>query len=703
MPPRRGKWPSPGPKSSRGRPAAHRGKLRDFLPATANTGFQSNGFSMKDEAKHTASHQFSSLWGSGDAQLRQKPVTFVSAGVVEPLKEARPSDDAPAALTPEGSFRDPTEGTSGTVEVENADTQTGAIHVETSTESTLETMRQETTMAEPLTQKQSIDNLGKQLKTPVNETAGLFFFDLAEDEPMMDHTVPPPKIPSPRSSFSGSDSSEEVILFKGRTANGHATAQKNKVISPSSMTALSTELTQHKSETIVGARSPIPRAVAHPTRSSRGRPRPRKKRSRIPKALDNGDEDEDAILADYIDNMAADSDNDYIESQFQFAAGRRDLGGDDDAVNFGFSNDKSPMDDDVLNEEGEECRGSDLSDADVDDLVNWDDGQKDSEADMDDETLARLLAKQEELGLGGDDLLLYSGSFVNNDNKTASRKRPVRAGTSRGVREPASATQVADALDNLDLADWGQLTGQTRKRRSKQPPHFAVSDSEIEATLNTAWLRDRERKKSRKLEREALRAKGLLGKNVDPDDLRVKYMSGMKLDDMKLELTSFLLGSAERLDFPPLDKHARKILHELANKFKVKSQSIGKGDQRRPVLYRTNRTVRYTSTRAEDATSHVNQAASHIHRKYFHRVDLKGPRTEFPRNTGGDRSGHKALALQEGEIVGGSVPELGQENKGRNMLEKMGWSKGMSLGALDNQGILEPVAQVMKRSKAGLG
>lgn len=59
--------------------------------------------------------------------------------------------------------------------------------------------------------------------------------------------------------------------------------------------------------------------------------------------------------------------------------------------------------------------------------------------------------------------------------------------------------------------------------------------------------------------------------------------------------------------------------------------------------------------------------------------------------------------LREGEIVGASVPELGQANKGRAMLEKMGWSKGMGLGTLENKGILEPVAQVMKRSKAGLG
>lgn len=164
----------------------------------------------------------------------------------------------------------------------------------------------------------------------------------------------------------------------------------------------------------------------------------------------------------------------------------------------------------------------------------------------------------------------------------------------------------------------------------------------------------------------------------------------------------------DRLDFPPLDKHARKVLHELANKFNVKSQSTGKGDQRRPVLYRTSRTVRYTSTTIGDATGHVEQAAMRIHRKYFHRVD-KAQGAATPRGgmmgSAANRSvtGHKALTFRDGEIVGASVPELSQENKGRTMLEKMGWSKGMSLGAFDNQGILEPVTQVMKRSKAGLG
>ncbi|SPQ25898.1 dbb7f978-f873-4c6f-9281-4b015e99a38f [Thermothielavioides terrestris] len=356
------------------------------------------------------------------------------------------------------------------------------------------------------------------------------------------------------------------------------------------------------------------------------------------------DSDEDAILADYIANMTTNSDDDPLASHLRSLSGYRDLGGDDEAVNFGFDDGKSPgrndsSDDERSSAPGYDIGNSEMDDSEMDDSVNGDDDQE-MDAAVDDETLARLLAKQEELGLGGDDLLLFTSSFA-------------------------------------------------QRETTKSP-------------LQAAWQRDRERKKIRKLEREALRAGGLLGKNMDSNDLRVKYPSGMKLDDIKAELTSFLLGSVERLDFPPLDKHARMVLHEIANKLNIKSKSTGQGNQRRPVLYRTNRTFKYASTRIEDAASHVDKAATRVHRKYFHRVDVKVQRTESPRSAGG-RTSHKALTLREGEVVGASVPELGQDNKGRAMLEKMGWSKGMALGALDNKGILEPVAQVMKRSKAGLG
>ena len=66
-------------------------------------------------------------------------------------------------------------------------------------------------------------------------------------------------------------------------------------------------------------------------------------------------------------------------------------------------------------------------------------------------------------------------------------------------------------------------------------------------------------------------------------------------------------------------------------------------------------------------------------------------------------TGDSTATYRDGEIVGAAAPELGIENKGRQMLEKMGWSSGTALGALNNKGILQPVASVVKTTKAGLG
>lgn len=141
-----------------------------------------------------------------------------------------------------------------------------------------------------------------------------------------------------------------------------------------------------------------------------------------------------------------------------------------------------------------------------------------------------------------------------------------------------------------------------------------------------------------------------------------------------------------------MDKHARKVIHELANKFNVKSKSIGKADQRRPTLYRTKRTPRFD----EEA---FDLAIRRIQRRYFPRLDWKGKSSSGQPS----RSGHAEASYREGEIVGASAPELGTANRGRAMLEKMGWSMGTALGSIENKGILLPVTQTMKKSKAGLG
>lgn len=56
-----------------------------------------------------------------------------------------------------------------------------------------------------------------------------------------------------------------------------------------------------------------------------------------------------------------------------------------------------------------------------------------------------------------------------------------------------------------------------------------------------------------------------------------------------------------------------------------------------------------------------------------------------------------------GEVVGASAPEIGSENKGRAMLERMGWSSGMGIGAIGNKGGIDVIKHVVKTTKAGLG
>lgn len=95
-----------------------------------------------------------------------------------------------------------------------------------------------------------------------------------------------------------------------------------------------------------------------------------------------------------------------------------------------------------------------------------------------------------------------------------------------------------------------------------------------------------------------------------------------------------------------------------------------------------------------------DQVVTRTTRRYLPRLDAKGKRAKRPPPTRGNAG---AASYQDGEIVGGGAPELSVENRGRTMLEKMGWSTGTALGAMNNKGILLPVTQAMKRTKAGLG
>ena len=145
-----------------------------------------------------------------------------------------------------------------------------------------------------------------------------------------------------------------------------------------------------------------------------------------------------------------------------------------------------------------------------------------------------------------------------------------------------------------------------------------------------------------------------------------------------------------------MNKRDRRALHELANRLTLMSKSHGTGHERFPVLYRTKRTPNLSD---DDFDRVVEQ----LSRRFSNLRASKPPK----RNTiGVGRNGgysHAAVSCRDGEVVGAGAAELGQENRGRAMLEKMGWSTGTAIGALNNKGIMQPVVHIVKTTKAGLG
>lgn len=550
-----------------------------------------------------------------------------------------------------------------------------------------------------------------------------FFVDTIGDKTISQRHAGPVNIPSPPSpapSSSASSSGGDEVVFKGRS---HRKQQKPRpaVVDRVTIQVQTVEETmQHIS--LEPAAEPYPQRDPSPP---------------IPAWQLRGHNDDDDLVADYIANMDDDDDDEedahvHQARCQQSSFGARDLGGADGDFVLAeeLDSDASPVDgSDDNGEEDDEENDEENEDEDVQNNIPADN----SASEIDDEAFARLLAKQEELGIDDDELIITSAEVIRYNNRfiATSNSRMADSRQKTGANQPwvsskqgasskiPSASAVADAFDEMDLMDWGRHNPPRKPKSKRGQPTFDLSDSEMEAHLQATFKKDRLRKKERKLEREELRAAGLLGKHGNPDDLRNKYLTGISIDQIKEEMRTFLQGDDEtlvdlhnsrctlefhtdivnRLTFPPMDSNARKAIHEICLRLNVKSKSTGAGDQRRPTLHRTKRTGTYREAFFEAAFARPG-------RKYFHRLDVNKPRG----GKGGGASkpngrgiSHAAFTYRDGEVVGGGAPELGVNNKGRALMEKMGWSAGMALGATDNQGILQPVAHVVKRTKAGLG
>lgn len=452
------------------------------------------------------------------------------------------------------------------------------------------------------------------------------------------------------------------------------------------------------------------------------------------------EDEEEQIMQDYIENMESEHASAYNIGTLQFreldvqmansstnamihrstfdASGidHEDTSEDENGNRINVYKGKAPM---LLNSDTEDD-SSDEEDEDEDDeedneVDEYDDSILDN-ADLaqrlqdgiDDEVLARLLAKQEELGIDTEELVLLDDEAINSANVRKEAARYARNSAKKARRSNGSfpsASLMADVLeqdpyDGFDIMDFNRPSLRSKNKGKKAQMSVELSDSDLQEILESSWKNDREKKRARKAEREIVRMQGLLGKqSKGRANLSDVYQEGLNIGDMEEVFRNFLDSSYLEQSLPPMDKLRRKMVHELASAFNMTSKSKGTKQNRFPLLIKTSRTVEWNAPLFYSRIKQMNAG-------FFPRLDaqsrVKTPGSRTLRRTGGGGNA-PGTKYRDGDVVGAAAPELGAENRGRAMLEKMGWAAGTGLGAIENKGILQPIAHVVKNSRAGLG
>ncbi|KAK2612232.1 squalene synthetase-like protein [Conoideocrella luteorostrata] len=465
------------------------------------------GFTLTDEARQTSLHD-RSFWSSHTA-LRKNPVQFISTGQSNPLEckyTTEMSTDATNVRTTsqleqhdqQGSFPQKKDQLETSHLLSKASCQ-GGIH--NCTEDHTQLFGHETF---------------KPVSSQFSGGGGSFRCDkirwgtahnINQPTSLLEHQFSP-----------DTSSSDEVILFQGRKSR-----KEGKVITsyPSKRSVSPTS----------SAGSRYSGDDSYDLHMSPNLPTTRKQPKR--KTYGTRKSTDDDILLDYINNMR---DNGELDCVFDDEmSNQHDLGAKDDDFSFGSlsSVDEKPKasqaSDYIKEENAKKYRKKNGSTSDtIKPSRLYDDDNGDSVGDLSDENaLVTLIAAQ----------------HLSSVSATGVRKSPSSVSDNRPWTDNLGGEQFA-----FDFMDWNRPSvrrGRKSKRVQNQHMSFNNCDSDLERQLQMAWKSDRFRKKDRKQQREELRALEMLRKKTKPDDLRVKYPSGMTIEEVAEELRIFLQRNDE--------------------------------------------------------------------------------------------------------------------------------------------------------------
>ncbi|EPX74177.1 R3H and G-patch domain-containing protein [Schizosaccharomyces octosporus yFS286] len=397
-------------------------------------------------------------------------------------------------------------------------------------------------------------------------------------------------------------------------------------------------------------------------------------------------------------------------------------------------------DDDIESINAESADENELSFSMDSDLLN---DQNDEDYDYDDEVLANVLAETENLedeevnallnsvfddsddseieaylsvgDTGVNDFTLYD---YDSDDEPYQRttQEPSKEFTKKGNKKkekPKKASKKETRAQRKLERKAGKSVA-NRLASAYDVDDDIAQELEMYSHLQEQWIKDHQKKAKKRNEREEKRAQGLLGKKSskklakkaaasekgsDPDSPTLSKADHAFIMDAYKRMQQLSLSGVDEVSLPACPKYVRRLVHELANRLNLRSQSYGSGKKRYTVL---SKTPRFNSL-------DINSASL---TRILHRVQLSvGKRSGIPGKPGkkpnimlaSKRTVSSATKLYEGQVVGGDAPEITRANPGRRMLERLGWYAGKGLGHPENEGSHESLRAIVKTSRSGLG
>lgn len=245
-------------------------------------------------------------------------------------------------------------------------------------------------------------------------------------------------------------------------------------------------------------------------------------------------------------------------------------------------------------------------------------------------------------------------------------------GSYRPFKPRAKGYAVYDESDEEFIMGTGSAGGKKKKNKNKKEPHGGSFETLLDINRYEFLVVS-------KLTHDVLDNET---RNTYPFDELVPTHS--QIEDFVKNRT------IDSLQLPPMPKPLRRKVHLLCNHYSLKSQSVGSGKRRFPILIKTDRTK--MPLNPVNVNKLLNQSEKELTMLSAQfQGSRKGGNNNFGNNNnygkkGGNNNGGFAkgkgknggggggsMAAPHGTVVGASASAISVENLGHRMLSKMGY------------------------------